>query len=381
MNRMDKDRAQVPDRMKNPPTAWRKRLSKANLGSRTRKGSHAGEAKWTKMRLIALVNAIPVKYITHAHRRILIEIIKCFDEDKGFSHPSYDDLMRRAQVSSRVTVAKAIPAIESMGLMQCVSGGGRKGGKKDAPGFANEYHLDFNVVIHPITGSLIDARAVAMALFPDPNSASPQAIEQYSECTVEIDECTVGNASVPAGDSDNDEIVQYSECTPTVGHVGVGSSSADTPSAQDATGEPSSSPHEDEVEKAEKEKPKRKSAYDGYEREGDWCPVVKKLPSSEVMSYLEYSLAEWNLMITPKNPEKAAITRYLAGSLPDDVAAKVGDWLADRYRKKTVSSDDYTPLDDFGDDIHIDNSSFHSSVDLRAALSNDGDRMIVYTIK
>ncbi len=376
MERMDKDRAQVPDRMKNPPTAWRKRLSKANLGSRTQKGSHAGEAKWTKMRLIALVNAIPVKYITHAHRRILIEIIKCFDEDKGFSHPSYDDLMRRAQVSSRVTVAKAIPAIESMGLMQCVSGGGRKGGKKDAPGFANEYHLDFNVVIHPITGSLIDARAVAMALFPDSNSAFPQAIEQYSECTVGIDECTVGNASVSAGDSDNDEIVQYSECTPTVGHVGVGSPSDDAPSP-DGSDAPSSPPKE--IKEA---KGKRKSAYDGYEREGDWCPKVHEAkPSSRVVSYLCYPLAEWNSMITPKNPEKAAITRYLAGSLPDDVAAKVGDWLADRYRKKTVSSDDYTPLDDFGDDIHIDNSSFHSSVDLRAALSNDGDRMIVYAIE
>ncbi len=75
MNRMDKDRAQVPDRMKNPPTAWRKRLSKVNLGSRTQKGSHAGEAKWTKLRLVALVNAVPVKFITHAHRRIFVEII------------------------------------------------------------------------------------------------------------------------------------------------------------------------------------------------------------------------------------------------------------------------------------------------------------------
>ncbi len=54
----------------------------------------------------------------------------------------------------------------------------------------------------------------------------------------------------------------------------------------------------------------------------------------------------------------------------------VRSWVISRH-----GADDYTPLDDFGDDIHIDNSSFHASVDLRAALSNDGDRMIVYTIK
>jgi len=146
-----------------------------------------------------------------------------------------------------------------------------------------------------------------------------------------------------------------------------GSPSDDTPSA-DAAGVPSSSPPVDDLGK--------------HEMSSFVLPAKK---DSAVMSFVEHSMAEWEKIFSPDEPDNQAVALFMAGLHGDDLSAHVSNELAKNYRKGCMRAYDFSLLDEFDeeDNIHLTYTSdvFVGDHTMKAALSNDGKRMMIYSIK
>jgi hypothetical protein len=80
---------------------------------------------------------------------------------------------------------------------------------------------------------------------------------------------------------------------------------------------------------------------------------------------------------------KEVAGRYIAGDLPDRGMTEMSNRLASRYKHNSTRADDMSPLDGFDieEGQEVESTRMYSSGYLLVALSNEGDRFIVYRIE